>query len=187
MKSDKNKRGYHNAPASNQRKVSEDYAPEIARQKVGEFFKDHPETATTINKLSKSKVCVLAALLDDKSITTAGYSIEADYGVKRASSVIHALDKLHSFPISNKRIDTASEVGNTTQQSRFFITEEDREKLRENPEAVFKERHDNACRIRESQAQKAMKRLVKEYGEEGVRELLERAANDGAGPDKSAS
>jgi len=187
MTAHKKKRGNQQASVVNQRKVSEDYAPEIARQKVSEFFKDHPETATTINKLSKSKVCVLAALLDDKSITTAGYSIEADYGVKRASSVIHALDKLHSFPISNKRIDTASEVGNTTQQSRFFITEEDREKLRENPEAVFKERHDNACRIRESQAQKAMKRLVKEYGEEGVRELLKRAANDEAGPDTNAS
>lgn len=187
MKSDKNERCYHNASASNQRKVSEDYAPEIARQKVSEFFKDHPETAITINKLGKSKVCVLAALLDDKSITTAGYSIKADYGVKRASAVIHALDKIHSFPISTKRVDTASEVGNMTQQSLFFITEEDREKLKENPDAVFRERHNIACRIRESQAQKAIKRLFKEYGEEGVRELLERAANDEIGPDTNAS
>lgn len=187
MKSDKNKQSYSNTPASNLRKVSEDYAPEMARQKVSEFFKEHPDAATSINKLSRSKVCVLAALLDDKSITTSGYSIEADYVVNRASSVIHALDKIHSFPISTKRIDTSSDVGNTTQQSLFFITEEDREKLKENPDAVFKERHDSACRIRESQAQKAMKRLVKEYGEEGVRELLHRAANDGSGPDTNAS
>jgi len=172
-------------PSSDKRKVTEDYAPEIARQKVSKFFEDHPETTIIINSLSKTKVCVLAALLDNKSVTTTGYSIKADYGVKRASSIVHALDKLHSFPISSKRVDTESEVGNMTQQSIFFIKEEDREKLREDPETVFKERHEKACRIRESQAQKAMKRLVKEYGEEGVRELLKRTANDGSDPKKS--
>lgn len=186
MTAHKRKRGNQPASSVDQRKVSEDYAPEIARQKVVNFFQDHPETATTINKLSRSKVCVLAALLDNKSITTSGYTINADYGVKRASSIVHALDKIHSFPISSKRIDTESDVGNMTQQSLFFITEEDREKLKDNPDAVFKERSDNASRIRESQAQKAMKRLVKEYGEDGVRELLKKAANDQDGPDSNA-
>jgi len=176
MKSDEYKQDQQ--PSSNKRKVTEDYAPEIARQKVSNFFENHPETATVVNSLSRTKVCVLAALLDNKSVTTSGYSIEADYGVKRASSIVHALEKLHSFPISSKRIDTESEVGNMTQQSIFFIKEEDREKLREDPEAVFKERHEKACRIRESQAQRAIRRLVREYGEDGVTELLKRAAND---------
>lgn len=184
MKSDEYKQGHQ--PSSDKPKVTEDYAPEIARQKVSNFFKDHPETAILINRLSKMKVCVLAALLDNKSVTTTGYSIKADYGVKRASSIVHALDKLHSFPISSKRVDTESEVGNMTQQSIFFIKEEDREKLREDPETVFKERHEKACLIRESQAQRAIKRLVREYGESGVKELLKRAANDESKPRTNA-
>ncbi len=100
--------------------------------------------------------------------------------------MIHALDKEYSFPISSRRVETESDVGNRTKQSLFFITQEDQERLQIEPEVVFKERHDNACRKKESQAQKEIKRLVKEYGEDGVRELLERAANDEAAPDSNA-
>lgn len=139
-----------------------------------------------MHTLNRTQACVLAALLDDKSITTSGYTIPADYGVKRASAVIHSLEKEYSFPISSRRVETESDVGNRTKQSLFFITQEDHERLQVEPEVVFKERHDNACRKKESQAQKDVKRLVKEYGEEGVRELLKRAANDEAAPNTNA-
>lgn len=135
----------------------------------------------------RTQACVLAALLDDKSITTSGYTIPADYGVKRASAVIHALEKKHSFPISSRRVETESDVGNRTKQSLFFITHEDQERLKAEPESVLTERHESACRKKESQAQKELGRLVKEYGEEGVLELLKRAANDDAGADSNAS
>ncbi|MGC1068714.1 hypothetical protein WKH16_22505 [Pantoea agglomerans] len=172
---------------SNQRKVTDDYAPEQARIKLTSFFENHPSALETVQSLNRTQTCVLAALLDSKSVTTSGYTIPADYGVKRASAVIHSLEKEYSFPISSRRVETESDVGNRTKQSLFFITPEDQERLKAEPETVFKERHDSACRKKESQAQKEMKRLVKEYGEDGVLELLKRAANDEAGPDTSAS
>lgn len=164
-----------------QRKITDDYSPELARQKVTTFFESHPEIAKSTNELSDTKVCVLAALFDGKSITTSGYSIPSDYGVKRASAVAHALEKIHNFPISHSLVDTESDVGKMTKQARFNMTETDREKLQKDPEIVFKEKHEQTCKTRETQAQKEMKRLVKEYGENGVLELLKRAANDESG------
>lgn len=169
-----------------QRKVTDDYAPEQARIKLASFFDGHPSALEAIQCLNRTQACVLAALLDSKSITTSGYTIPADYGVKRASAVIHSLEKEYSFPISSRRVETESDVGNKTMQSLFFITLEDQERLKNEPEAVFKERYDSACRKKESQAQKEMRRLVKEYGEEAVLELLKKAANDEAGPDYNA-
>lgn len=164
-----------------QRKITEDYSPELARQKVISFFESHPKVAKSTNELSDTKVCVLAALLDGKSITTSGYSIPSDYGVKRASAVAHALEKIHNFPISHSLVDTESDVGKMTKQARFHMTESDREKLQRDPDCVFKEMYAKACKTRETQAQKEMKRLLKEYGEDGVLELLKRAANDESG------
>lgn len=171
----------------NQRKVTDDYAPEMARIKLASFFEGHPSVLETVQTLNRTQACVLAALLDDKSITTSGYTIPADYGVKRASAVIHTLEKQHSFPISSRRVETESDVGNRTKQSLFFITHEDQIRLKAEPEAVFKERHESACRKKESQAQKELARLVKEYGKDGVLELLKNAANDEAGSDSNAS
>lgn len=170
-----------------QRKVTDDYAPDQAREKLTTFFANHPSALETVQSLNRTQTCVLAALLDDKSITTSGYTIPADYGVKRASAVIHSLEKEHSFPISSRRVETESDVGNRTKQSLFFITRADQDRLKIEPEEVFKERHDNACRKKESQAQKEIRRLVKEYGEDGVRELLKKVANDEAGPDLNES
>lgn len=169
-----------------QRKVTDDYAPEQARIKLATFFDGHPSALEAVQCLNRTQACVLAALLDSKSITTSGYTIPADYGVKRASAVIHSLEKEYSFPISSRRVETESDVGNKTMQSLFFITLEDQERLKTEPEVVFKERYDSACRKKESQAQKEMRRLVKEYGEEAVLELLKKAANDEAGPDSNA-
>ncbi|MEN4692853.1 hypothetical protein ABEG96_08005 [Pantoea agglomerans] len=169
-----------------QRKVTDDYAPEQARIKLASFFEGHPSALEAVQRLNRTQACVLAALLDSKSITTSGYTIPADYGVKRASAVIHSLEKEYSFPISSRRVETESDVGNKTMQSLFFITLEDQERLKTEPEVVFKERYDSACRKKESQAQKEMRRLVKEYGEEAVLELLKKAANDEAGPDSNA-
>ncbi|WP_455915902.1 hypothetical protein [Pantoea agglomerans] len=168
-----------------QRHVTEDYSPVSAREKLITLFESHPSAVEAIKSLSKRQVCVLAALLDHKSFTTWGYNIPADYGVNRASSVAHALDKIHSFPISSRLIDTETEGGSMTKQARFYISEEDYVRLLENPEQVFKERRDNACRIRGSQAQKEIARLVKEYGKEGVLELLTSVANDEFGPSNS--
>ncbi|MDY0900329.1 hypothetical protein [Pantoea agglomerans] len=169
-----------------QRKVTDDYAPEQARIKLASFFEGHPSALEAVQRLNRTQACVLAALLDSKSITTSGYTIPADYGVKRASAVIHSLEKEYSFPISSRRVETESDVGNKTMQSLFFITLEDQERLKTEPEVVFKERYDSACRKKESQAQKEMRRLVKEYGEKAVLELLKKAANDEAGPDSNA-
>ncbi|MBU6520484.1 hypothetical protein KOL70_21250 [Pantoea sp. B270] len=170
----------------NQRKVTDDYAPEQARVTLASFFEGHSSALEAVQRLNRTQACVLAALLDSKSITTSGYSIPADYGVKRASAVIHALEKEYSFPISSRRVETESDVGNRTKQSLFYISHEDQARLKAEPEVVFKERHDSACRKKESQAQKDIRRLVKEYGEDGVQELLRRAANDEAGPDSNA-
>ncbi|MFK3875896.1 hypothetical protein [Pantoea agglomerans] len=175
-----------NAKDFNQRKVTDDYAPEQARIKLASFFEGHSSALEAIQRLNRTQACVLAAMLDSKSITTSGYTIPADYGVKRASAVIHSLEKEYSFPISSRRVETESDVGNKTMQSLFFITLEDQERLKTEPEVVFKERYDSACRKKESLAQKEMRRLVKEYGEEAVLELLKRAANDEAGPDSNA-
>lgn len=171
--------------SSVQRHVSEDYSPISAREKLLTLFESHPSAVIAIKALSKRQVCVLAALLDHKSFTTRGYNIPADYGVNRASSVAHALDKIHSFPISSRLIDTETEGGSMTKQAKFYISEEDFVRLLENPEEVFKERRANACRVRSSQAQKEIARLVKEYGKEGVLELLTSVANDDSGQSDS--
>lgn len=170
----------------NQRKVTDDYAPEQARIKLASFFEGHPSALEAVRRLNRTQACVLAALLDSKSITTSGYTIPADYGVKRASAVIHSLEKEYSFPISSRRVETESDVGNRTKQSLFFITQEDQIRLKADPDLVFKERHDSACLKRGSQAQKDIRRLFKEYGESGVLELLKKVANDGSDIDSDA-
>lgn len=100
--------------------------------------------------------------------------------------MIHSLEKEYSFPISSRRVETESDVGNRTKQSLFFITQEDQIRLKADPDLVFKERHDSACLKRESQAQKDIRRLFKEYGESGVLELLKKVANDGSDIDSDA-
>jgi len=170
------------------RKVTDDYTPEQAHDELVTFFDSHPEAIEVIDSLTRTEACVLAALLiDSKSLTTSGYSIPADCSVNRASAVVHSLEKKHSFPISSRKVETESDVGNKTQQSLFFITKENQQRLKEDPLTVFNECHESAVAKKESQAQRDMRRLVREYGEDGVLEMIKRAANDAPSPEKNAS
>jgi|GEM_PF-1481695 len=168
------------------RKITDDYTPGLARQKLASFFEDRETALLAVGKLNRTQVCVLAALLDGKCITTSGYSIPADYGVKRASAVMHSLEKEHFFPISSRRIETESDVGTKTKQALFFISQDDRERLKLEPNQILEEIYQKACLTKASQAQKEIIRLVKEFGEAGILELVKKAANDEPGPDLSA-
>lgn len=170
------------------RKVTDDYTPEKAYDDLIAFFHPYPEVKGVINSLTRTESCVLAALLlDSKSLTTSGYTIPADCCVNRASAVVHSLEKKHSFPISSRKVETESDVGNKTQQSLFFITKEDQQRLKEDPLTVFNECHENAVAKKESQAQRDLRRLVREYGEDGVLDMIKRVANDAPSPEKDAS
>jgi len=161
------------------RKVTDDYTPKKAHDELIAFFQPHPNAVDVINSLTRTESCVLAALLlDSKSLTTSGYTIPADCCVNRASAVVHSLEKKHSFPISSRKIETESDVGNKTQQSIFFITKKNQDRLKEDPQTVFNQCHENAVVKKENQAQRDLRRLVREYGEDGVFNMIRRVAND---------
>jgi len=168
------------------RKVTDDYTPEKAHDELIAFFHPHSDAVDVINSLTRTESCVLAALLlDSKSLTTSGYTIPADCCVNRASAVVHSLEKKHFFPISSRKVETESDVGNKTQQSLFFITKEDQARLKDDPLTVFNQCHENAVAKKESQAQRDLRRLVREYGEEGVFNMIKRVANDAEDSDKN--
>jgi hypothetical protein len=167
------------------RKISDDYSAESAREELNELFTDHPAIQASIDDMSNTTVCVLAVMMAGNSVTTAGYTIDADYGVKRASAVIHSIEQ-HLFPVSSRRVETESDVGNKTHQSLFFISKEDLEHLKTAPDDVFNRCREQASVKKMQREQQDMRRLLKELGTDGVRKLLYQVAND-SDPDKNVS
>lgn len=167
------------------RKVTEDYSPEISRQKLDARFAQNPVVADRVKKMTKTQLSVFAALCDGKSFTTAGYSIDADYGVNRASAVALSLEKRHSIPVSRRMIETKADVGGNTKQALFFISSEDLSRLDDEPETLFKECQLDLFRRTSSQAQRDVKRLLRELGTDGLLNLVH-AANDGTAPEQNA-
>ncbi|WP_411706169.1 hypothetical protein [Edaphovirga cremea] len=166
------------------RKISEDYNVITAREELLALFPDNVTAESSINAISDQDVCVLAGMLAGKSITTAGYSIPADYGVKRASAVALRLEQF-AFPVSTRRVETESDVGSKTYQSLFFISEKDRERLRTDPDTVFCECKQLASQKKLRREKQDMRRLLKELGTDGVQELLNQVANDGSDSKKN--
>ncbi|WP_312044259.1 hypothetical protein [Erwinia sp.] len=168
------------------RKISDTYSAVSAREELRKRFDSSSAALTRIEKLSDTCACALLVMMEGYTITTTGYSVPADYGVNRASAVIHTLEQAF-FPVSNRRIETESDVGKKAYQSVFFITAEDREKMELNPEEVFLQCRHILSQKKWHREVQDMRRLLKELGPEGVRELLEQVANDSSGPEESAS
>lgn len=168
------------------RKISDHYSAAAARQELRKRFDNSSTALACIEKLSDTCACALLVMMEGKTLTTTGYSIPADYGVNRASAVIHTLEQA-LFPVSNRRIETESDVGKKAYQSVFFIAAEDREKLEMSPDEVFLQCRRILCQKKWHREVQDMRRLLKELGSEGVRELLEQVANDSFGPEESAS
>jgi len=160
------------------RKLSDDYSAEIARKKLSSRFESSDAIADTIKKLTDKELCTLAALCDGNAITTMGYTINADYGVNRASAVVHSLKEKCSIPIVSISVNTTSDVNNATKQSKFIITKEDLDHLSTDPDSVLRAFQKEALIRKESLAQKEIKRLLRDYGKEGILALIEHAAND---------
>lgn len=164
-------------------KVTEFYTPEISKNKLIDHFLDNIPMLEMINRMGKSDLCVFAALCDGKTITTTGYDIDADLSVKRASAVIHSL-KQKNLPISANAINTQSDVGGNTKQSVFFIKEDDLQCLKSNSEKVMKKCEKLQLQQKRSYAQKEVARLCREFGKDGVLNLLSQVvANDHMPPD----
>ncbi|RYC48136.1 hypothetical protein DEH81_07250 [Pectobacterium zantedeschiae] len=166
------------------RKVTDDYSPEIARHKLDLRFQDNEPMSELIRGMKRTDLCALAALCDGKTLTTSGYNIDADYSVNRASAVAHSL-KQYLLPISAKSLPAKADVGGISHQSAFFITKEDLSRLEKDTESVFEVCRKSLLVQKESSAQKEMKRLYKEFGEEGVLNFLRSVANDSS-PDNQA-
>lgn len=157
-------------------KVTDIYSPEIARHSLEKHFSDIPAVQEKIQKLHKTSLCMLAALCDGNVVTTSGYNISADLCVNRASAVAHSL-KLKLFPVSAKAISTRADVGGEVRQAAFYIDEADLEMLKADPEKIMKECEQNLNGQKRTNAQKDMTRLYREFGEEGVMELLHHVAS----------
>jgi len=157
-------------------KVTDIYSPEIARHTLEKHFSATPAVLETIGKMHKTSLCMLAALCDGNVVTTSGYEIAADLCVNRASAVAHSL-KLKLFPISTRAVSTRADVGGEVRQAAFYIENADLEMLKAKPEKVMKECEKNLNGQKRTNAQKDMTRLYREFGEDGVMELLHHVAN----------
>lgn len=160
-------------------KVTDLYPPEISRHKLEKLFSGNPVVLELIPKLNKTSLCTFAALCEGNVVTTSGYNIMADLCVNRASAVAYYLKK-KLLPVSVKNISTEADVGGAATQAAFFVEPVDLERLKSEPENVMKECEKNWNSQKRSNAQKDMSRLYKEYGEDGVLELLRNTvgAND---------
>jgi hypothetical protein len=152
-------------------KVTELYPPEISKRKLENLFSGNQVMLDAIRGMSKSNMCVFAALCDGHVVTTTGYSITADLCVNRASAVTHSLKKKH-LPISSMGVSTKADVGGAVKQAAFFVSEDDLARLKTEPEKIMKECERDLNSKKRSSAQKDMIRLYKEFGEEGVLALL---------------
>ncbi|EOZ3196028.1 TPA: hypothetical protein PXJ35_004447 [Yersinia enterocolitica] len=169
------------------RKLSDDYSSEVALKKLNSRFESSNAVASTIKKLTEKELCTLAALCDGNTITTMGYNITADYGVNRASAVVHSLKEKCSIPIASVSVNTISDVNNATKQSKFFITSEDLDRLSTDPDMVLRNFQRESLLRKETLAQKEIKRLLRDYGKDGILALIEHAANDDNASDKVSS
>jgi len=132
-----------------------------------------------ISHMNNSSVCVFAALCDGYTVTTTGYEIHADFWVNRASAVACSLKQLF-LPVETQTIQTKADVGGTTKQSVFYMSDISVQRLEAEPEKIMSECEKTQGAQKKSCAQKDMARLYKTFGEEGVLELLRNAcsAND---------
>lgn len=160
-------------------KVSDVYTPELSRQKLSMRFSDNLPMIEVIRRMNNSNLCVFAALCDGLTVTTTGYDIHADFWVNRASAVACSLKQLF-LPIETQTIQTKADVGGTTKQSIFYMSDISIQRLETEPEKIISECEKLQGVQKKSCAQKDMARLYKTFGEEGVLELLRNAssAND---------
>ncbi|RSB58477.1 hypothetical protein EGT71_23055 [Atlantibacter subterranea] len=152
-------------------KVTDLYPPEIAAHKLQNHFSGNTVMLELIQKLNKTSLCTFAALCDGNVVTTSGYNIMADLCVNRASAVAHSLKQKY-LPITTRTVSTKADVGGAVKQAAFFIDENDLERLKSEPEKVMKECERNLNRQKQTNAQKEMSRLYKDFGEDGILALL---------------
>lgn len=100
-------------------KVTELYPPKISKYKLEKLFSGNQVMLAAIRGMSKSNMCVFAALCDGHVVTTTGYNIPADLCVNRASAVTHALKQKY-LPISSRGVSTKADVGGVVKQAAFF-------------------------------------------------------------------
>lgn len=158
------------------KKVTDLYPPEIARNKLEKHFSGTPEVLELIRTLGKTDLCTFAALCDGHVVTTIGYDIPVDLAVKRASAVALSLKKRH-LPIQSKSISAKADVGGAVYQAAFYIDKTDLVNLKAEPSKVMKACEKLLNSKKQTNAQKEMRRLVSEFGEEGVLALLRSVAS----------
>lgn len=170
------------------KKVTDLYPPEIARNTLENHFGEAPEVLEVVQTLGKTDLCTLAALCDGYVVTTIGYEIPVDLAVKRASAVALSLKQRH-LPVQARSYSAKADVGGAVKQVAFYIDKNDLADLKSDPSRVMKACEKQLNSKKQTNAQKEIRRLLSEFGEAGVLELLRRvvSANDAPPPDDKAS
>lgn len=161
-------------------KVTSDYPPEIARQKLTSLFNDSLSMIACISGMCDSQATVFAALCDGKNVTNAGNHIEADYEVTKLAAIINVLENHFYLPISRQKINTEADTGATALQARYMISAEDLSELIENPELVISRREKQAFLRLIRRDERCLKRLINMHGYDEVFKSLSslQPAND---------
>lgn len=153
-------------------KVTFDYPPEVARQKLTSTFSDSPSMISHINDMCDSQSIVFAALCDGKSVTNAGNRVESDYEVTKLASIIDVLENQFFLPISRQKIHTKSDTGAVALQARYTISSVDLGELLEQPEEVISRREREAFIKLMRRDSRCLKRLINVHGYEEISRTL---------------
>lgn len=161
-------------------KVTFDYPPEIARQKLTSLFNDSTEMIARISDMCDSQATVFSALCDGKGVTNAGNRIEADYEVTKLAAIINVLENHFYLPISRQKIHIEADTGATALQAVYTISAEDLSELLEEPELVISKRKKQAFLRLIRRDERCLKRLINMHGYDEVVKSLEslQPAND---------
>lgn len=163
-------------------KLTDNYQPDVAKSRLIERFKNTPSVLEVIRKLHKAPLCSLAAMCDGYVLTTSGNNVNADYCINRASAIIHDL-KQFNIPISTATHNVLSDVGGVATQAVFFISNGDLEMLENDPEMIMQQCAGHIRELKQTQAQKEINRLYKEYGEKGIWKFVRNACANDSPPD----
>lgn len=164
-------------------KVTFDYPPQIARQKLLSRFSNSPSMIMHINDMCDSQAIVFSAMCDGKSVTNAGNRIEADYEVTKLAAVIDVLENRFFLPVSRQKRHVLSDTGASTTQAKYTINNDDLDSLLEDPEEVISAREKQAFFRQTRRDERCLKRLVNLHGYDEVFKTLQSlsSANDSLG------
>lgn len=163
-------------------KVTDVYTPDLAKSRLAERFEGNDAILEVVRKLHKTPLCSFAAMCDGYFLSTTGNTAQADFCVNRASAVIHTLKQFH-IPVSTHIQNVQSDVGGVAPQAVFFISENDLDKLENDPVKIMRDCESRLQSLKQVHVQKEINRLVKEYGEKELMKLINNASANDNPPD----